>query len=280
MITFGYVICNKKGLLKEELEYYQSIYCGLCKSLENKFGQMSRLSVNYEMTFLALFLNALYDEEEHVTEFHCPAHPIHKQKAVQNMFTEYAADMTIALAYYKCLDDWEDEGRRSRKKYADVLRKKYTEVEKQYPRQCGNISACINELRKIEKSEDSLPDDAINCSGNMLSEIFVYKDDFWSDTLRQFGYELGRFIYLMDAAMDYKLDERKKNYNPIRKAGLQPQDVEIQMMSMIGKACKEFERLPIVEEAHLLRNILYGGVWQKYYMKYRRKEHKDDRRSI
>lgn len=258
------------------MEYYQSIYCGLCKSLENKFGQMSRLSVNYEMTFLALFLNALYDEEDQMVQFHCPVHPFHKQNAVQNIFTDYAADMTIALAYYKCLDDWEDEGKRGMKKYADILSKKYAEVEKQYPRQCGNISDCISKLRKIENSEDSIPDDAINCSGRMVSEIFVYKEDFWSDSLREFGYELGRFIYLMDAVMDYKQDEKKKSYNPVRALGVQPQDMESQMMNRIGEACRIFERLPIVEHAHLLRNILYGGVWQKYYMKYRRKEREDD----
>lgn len=248
------------------------MYCGVCKSIEDRFGQEARMSVNYDMTFLALFLSALYDTEEKKIQFRCPVHPLHKREAVQSRFTEYAADMTIALAYFKCLDDWEDEGKKRSRKYAEMLKGKYEEVGKRFPRQCRNIAECIRELNQIEKTPGSIPDEAINCSGRMLSEIFVYEEDFWSSSLRYFGYELGRFIYVMDAVMDYKRDIKKNNYNPILKLGKQPEDMEVLMTGMIGNACKEFEKLPMVEDYHLMCNILYGGVWQKYYMKYHRKE--------
>lgn len=205
-------------------------------------------------------------------QFRCPVHPLQKKEAVESKFTEYAADMTIVLAYFKCLDDWEDDGKKGSKRYAEALRRNYEEVEHHYPRQCRNISECIRELSRIEKSVDSIPDEAINCSGRMLSEIFVYDEDFWSNSLRLFGYDLGRFIYLMDAVMDYKQDIKKNRYNPVQKLGRQPEEMEPLMTGMIGNACKEFEKLPIVDDWHLLRNILYGGVWQKYYTKYRRKE--------
>lgn len=98
------------------------------------------------------------------------------------------------------------EGRKKPGKrwYAGILSKAYQEVEKAYPRQCQAVSSSIQELELIEKDRDSNPDQAINCSGRMLSELFVWKEDFWSNSLRTFGYELGRFIYLMDATLDYK----------------------------------------------------------------------------
>ncbi|MEE1027518.1 MAG: DUF5685 family protein [Agathobacter sp.] len=277
---FGYIVCNRNALSKEERERYQSVYCGICKCIEKKFGQAARMTVNYDMTFLALFLSALYDTDEQNVQFRCYLHPLQNRTAVQNKFIDYAADMTVVLAYFKCIDDWEDEGKKIKKKYAELLEEKYKEVKVRYPRQCNNISECMKELRKIEKSHDSIPDGAINCSGKMLSEIFVYEEDFWSSSLRYFGYELGRFIYLMDAVMDYKKDIKKRNYNPVYKLGKKPEEMEALMTNIIGNACREFEKLPIVDDEHLLCNILYGGVWQKYYMKYHGKEQHNDTGSL
>ena len=116
------------------------------------------------------------------------------------------------------------------------------------------------------------PDQAINCSGRMLSELFVWEEDFWSNSLRTFGYELGRFIYLMDATLDYKRDLRNRNYNPLFGMGKQPEEMEAALSLPLGNAMEVFEKLPLVQDAHLLRNILYGGVWQQYYAKMRGKE--------
>lgn len=275
-IIFGYVICNKNGLSKEEQDRYQRIYCGLCRSLGSQFGQLERMSLSYDMAFVALFLAALYEPEEDVKKIHCPVHPLKGREAAENKYIDYAANMSIALTYYKCLDDWKDEKKRLSYQCSKYLQKKYEEVEKKYPRQCKCIKESIEELTEIEKSPDSIPDDAVNCNGKMLTELFVYREDFWSSSLRNFGYELGRFIYLMDAAMDYEEDQKKENYNPLVRLGISPKDAKPIMMNAIGNAVKEFEELPIVQDAHLIRNILYGGVWQKYNIKLSEKEKSND----
>lgn len=271
---FGYIICNKDTLDEQEKMRYQSMYCGLCRTLGNKYGLLERMSLSYDMTFLALFLTALYDPEETTTSFTCGLHPMQKKNGVTNQYIDYAADMTIAMTYYKCLDDWEDEHKFISKKYGDILEKKYMQVQEKYPRQCESISKGIQELKGIEKNGQAQPDEAVNCFGRLLSEIFVYKEDFWSNSLRTFGYELGRFIYLMDAAMDYKQDLKKGNYNPLVKMQKKPEEMEGIMTVAIGKATEQFENLPIVDDAHLIRNILYGGVWQHYYAMIHGKEKK------
>lgn len=271
---FGYVICNKEGLEPEEQDRYQSFYCGLCRALGDKFGPMERFSLSYDMTFLALFLTALNEPEEKTSQFHCVMHPIHKKTANENLYIDYAADMTVAVAYYKCLDDWEDEHNYISKKYGKILEKSYKQVQLKYPRQCESIAKSVRELRNIEKDGESQPDEAVNCSGRMMSELFVYEEDFWSNSLRAFGYELGRFIYLMDAAMDYKQDLKQGNYNPLIKMQKKPEEMESIMTVAIGRATEQFEKLPIVQDAHLIRNILYGGVWQQYYAMLHGKEKK------
>ena len=203
-------------------------------------------------------------------------HPLKKHTAISNKYTEYAASMTIALTYYKCLDDWEDEHKYSSRKYGELLKKKYQQVEKKYPRQCKGIRDSIQRLGEIEKLSPSSVDEAVNCNGKMLSELFVYEEDFWSNTLRKFGYELGRFIYLMDASMDYEQDIKKKNYNPLFSMDKKPEEMEEILTFAIGNATKEFEKLPIIQDGHLIRNILYGGVWQKYYARINGKEKAHD----
>lgn len=248
------------------------MYCGVCHSLRDRYGQLSRFSLNFDMTFLALFLTALYEPQERTAFYRCPAHPVKKRSFLYNKYIDYAADMTVALAYFKCMDDWQDEKKHSRRFYAKLLEEKYAEVKSRYPRQCDTIARSLEALSEVEQNHPEEADLAVNLSGQMLSEVFVCQEDFWSGSLRKFGFALGRFIYLMDASMDYQKDMRKKNYNPLVYMEKKPEEMEEILATCIGPAADEFEKLPIVEDEHLIRNVLYGGVWQKYYAKFRGKE--------
>jgi hypothetical protein len=55
-----------------------------------------------------------------------------------------------------------------------------------------------------------------------------------------------------------------------------PADMEEILFMTIGDATREFEKLPLLQDEHLLRNILYGGVWQQYYARMGRKEQSHD----
>ncbi len=273
---YGYISCSRDSLNAEEQERYQEIYCGLCRKLGREYGQLGRLSLSYDMTFLILFLSSLYEPEEKREPFRCGLHPRREKMAAENKFTGYAADMTIVLAYYKCLDDWKDENKRLKKMYASGIKGAFQRVREKYPRQCRVITEGIQRLDEIERTSVRNPDAAVNCSGRMLSELFVTEEDFWSGSLRDFGFELGKFIYLMDAAMDYDSDRRKHSYNPLICAGMRPEDMKELLAMSMGNVTQIFEQLPLVQDVHLLRNILYGGVWQQYSAKYFGKEKNND----
>ncbi len=265
---FGYIICTKSELNKEELERYQGIYCGLCKELKRKYGQAARFSLSYDLTFLALFLSALYEPDEMVEEFRCVVHPTGKRPLLRNKFIEYAADMTILLSYLKCIDDWQDEKKRSRLGYAKILEKRLPEIRKRYPRQYENVIRKTGELSALEKENSNVSDAVINCCGELLAEIFVYdENDFWSQSLWRFGYEIGRFIYLMDAVIDYESDLKAGTYNPFIRMDFDRNRSKEILDVMIGNAMEEFERMPIVRDEKILKNILYGGVWTQYKAK-------------
>ena len=268
---FGYMIANPNDLNEAEKQRYNEIYCGLCYRLGKQHGQLARLGVTYDLTFLILLLASLYEPAEKQGTLHCPAHPVHKHPYTVNRFTDYAADLTIALTYYKCLDDWQDEHQWLKRGYAGLLKSAYAKVKTRLPRQCEMIQACMQDLNRIENAKGS-PDEATQAFGRLMGECFVESEDLWSGMLRQMGSQLGHFIYLMDALMDYDEDIKKGTYNPLVVLGAKPHQLPEALNIYMGMAADVFERLPLVQDLHLLRSIVYNGVWQKYQARLAKRE--------
>ena len=261
---FGYVQANLADLSDEEKTRYRSAYCGLCHTLGERHGFTSRLSLTYDLTFLTLLLSSLYEPEERSGDSRCIVHPCKEHHFIINECTEYAADMTVALSYYKCLDDWNDDKNISHKCYASILKNQYEKVKQDWPEQCRVVEACLTELSVIEKGQPDDPDAAANCFGRLMEGIFLYRKDRWEEQLRTLGYGLGRYIYLADAAVDLENDKKHDNYNPLKTLETKPEELRPTLMMVLGDASRAFEVLPLVQDIHLLRNILYSGLWIKY----------------
>ena len=265
---FGYVFAHRDSLTESQLARYKQYYCGLCRSLRLRHGLVGEATLTYDMTFLVMLLDSLYEPEPTTGQERCLMHPIHVHDYSVSKYTEYAADLNVALVYYSCLDDWQDDRSLPKLAAAKLLHKKMVQVSAQYSRQCGNIQFCLNRLRQIEQAQDPSPDAAANCFGDLMAELFVVKEDIWAPTLRQVGAALGRFIYVMDAVMDLDGDRRSGNYNPMIALADSGQTMEdfIQILTMLISECTTaFEKLPLVQDVEILRNILYTGVWTKLY---------------
>ncbi len=264
---FGYVMANWETLSEEERRRFRAYYCGLCRALRNRYGNTGRLALSFDMTFLAALLTSLYEPETHQGRGRCVAHPNKPHDYLENPFVDYAADMTIALAYHKAVDDWRDDKKLSGKSQALLLQPRYRRIEALYPRQLQAIHQATEQLADLERENCPDIDPPANATGAMLGEIFVYKKDMWSEALRQTGGALGRFIYLMDAYDDLEADRKKGRYNPlIALAGQEGFEDKIHayLTLLLGEGAVAFEQLPLVEDLSILRNILYSGVWTKY----------------
>jgi hypothetical protein len=266
---FGYVTANARELSKEQQLRYNAVYCGICRQIRQRANQLSRLGLSYDMAFLALLLMSLYEPEEASGDRACVLHPFRPKKWVDNCYVQYAADMNVALAYYKALDDWQDDKKLAAKLMAGAFGKNLAAVEARYPRQCAAIAGCIHELNELEKAKCDNPDATANCFGALMGELLAYEEDLWAPILRKMGMALGRFIYLGDAALDYRKDKKKGKYNPYIAMG-QEEDLERwreYLVLAMAKCTEEFEKLPLVQDKALLDNILYSGVWVHFPMK-------------
>ena len=271
---FGFVTANLRELTKEQRMRYNAVYCGICRGIRDRSGQLCRLGLSYDMAFLALLLMSLYEPEEEEGSRACALHPIRPKPWVDNVYIGYAADMNVALAYHNAADDWQDDKSLSGRAGVSIFGKNYEEICSRYPRQCKAIESCIAELSALEKENCANPDEVANCFGRLMGELLVYEEDLWSPTLRSMGMALGRFIYLADAALDYRRDKRRKKYNPYIAMGTGedwPRWEEYLVLAM-GRCTECFEKLPLVQDKKLLDNILYSGIWCVFRGKKKEKE--------
>lgn len=271
---FGYVQANIKELDDPQRKRYQQIYCGVCRGIREQSGQVARLGLSYDMAFLSLLLMSLYEPEEQSGKRACALHPVRSRAWVDNEIIRYAADMNLALAYYKAMDDEEDEHRPGAKAMGRIFGKTLHQIREKYPRQCDAMETCIAQLSRLEKENCPNPDEPAGCFGQLMAELLVYKEDLWADYLRQMGMALGRFIYLADAATDYRADKRKKQYNPFLAMGMAEDwhTWEEYLVLAMARCTDYFERLPLVQDKAILDNILYSGVWVEYHNRAKRRE--------
>ncbi len=281
---FGYVTIDKPELKVKEFYRYKSYYCGLCRTLKEEYGFRGRMTLSYDMAFLVLFLTSLYETPTKELQSHCPLHPVKKIPMLQNEISEYGAKMNILLVYFKCEDDWKDD--KSLKGIAGMhlFRKKAKKLCKEYKRQAQVIQKQLKVLAVYEEKQEETLDLAAGAFGKLMAELFVYKEDMWEQELRNFGFYLGKFIYIMDAYDDLEEDLKTGSYNPLKAVKKNSKDdndyentVQQILVMMMAEATAAFEKLPLLWDTEILRNILYSGVWAKYNKKQKEKQEKQER---
>lgn len=264
---YGYVGINKNELKIKEFQEFRGFYCGLCRTLGERHGFLSRFSLSYDMTFLVILLTSLYEPELMIEAKRCFAHPHEKGPVITNLFTVYAADMNIALMMEKFQDDWKDEKNKKALIGLRLFRKKYELIQKKYERQCKVIREELSILAKFEEEQSSDYEAVAATFGRLMGEIFIYERGLWEEDLRRLGFFLGKFIYLLDAFMDIEEDKKTGSYNPLKSLAEKEgflEKVKTMLNLTMSECTMAFERLPIIKDIDILRNILYDGVWTKF----------------
>ncbi len=265
---FGYLIANIDILTKEEKNQYRSFYCGLCNRLRNKFGLTGASTLTYDLTFVAMLLTDVYQTASNKIEERCLVRPIKKHLAVFNKYTEYAASMNIYLSYYKHLDDVNDDNSIRAKIKASKLEHFLKEIEEEYPHQTTVIKENLNFISNIEKENILNPDLGSNAFGNIMACLLDKENN--NENLKGCGYHLGKFIYLVDAVIDFKADLKKEVYNPL--VALENYDHYEMLLSIMDDFDSFYSQLQLNENKKILDNIIYSGIWSQYHLHRKRQE--------
>ena len=265
---FGYVRINKMDLTFREFDTYKGYYCGLCKYLKENHGEISRLSLNYDITFLILLLTSVYRPKSTLTKEVCIANPIKKKNRIVNEVTEYAASMNVLLTYYKLEDNLHDD-----KGVKDIIaynlyKGKLKKAYEKYPKKADYIKSQLEELQKLESENSTNIDKVSNTFGNLMGEIFAYKEDDFEEKLRSIGFNIGKYIYILDAYEDLDKDIKKGRYNPfieyIDKKEELIKKVDKLISISLGYLSQSIDELHIKTNVGIIDNIIYSGVYLRY----------------
>ena len=211
---FGYVRYDMPNLYIKDFMLYKAMYCGLCKSIGLSCGQMARVGLTYDMTFLSVLLHNMTGVDVKIEKQNCFEHALKKRPiAVPDELSKELGALNTVLLYYKLTDDIADGDRgRGRRIW---FKRGFKRAKKQYPEMVALVENFMREQSAVEKQKSDSLDRAAEPTANMmqaLSDHFL--KDKKSEATAGLFYALGKWVYLIDALDDYDKDVKKKRYNP------------------------------------------------------------------
>lgn len=270
---FGYVKVNKPEMKVKEYETYRGLYCSLCKSLGKHFGVLSRLTLSYDITFLLLMRLSFLMKVPEFRRGRCPFNPSKICNYCINSEEElkFSAAVSMMLFWFKIKDNI-DDGSFFRKLLMYLIFPyallKYRKAEKMYPEVALMISESMKRQSENEKSRTDSTDLAAHESADVLGKIFAYGLDDEKDNAYRFGYGVGKFVYLCDAADDIRKDIKSGSYNCfVLKYDLAAElsdsvksEIEYTLNMSAAVVCEAFGNISKKTLVPIVENIIYDGM--------------------
>jgi hypothetical protein len=275
---FGYVTPCKMELKIKDYEKFKSYYCGLCKSIKTNIGNIPRAALNYDMTFLAILLDSLDSSKSTYTKQRCAIHPLKKKIILKdNSYLSYAAFCNVILSYYKLLDNINDDNSVKSRLFSLFFKNYLKKVPTDLRGHLIYIENTLNTLYSIEKNPKGKSIDSISHPFAELTGFIIssYKNGENKDSLYWLGYNLGKWIYIIDAWDDLEKDMLNNKFNVINSCfngdNLSFEEfskkVENRIDFILGTCASQcayfLSKLPLKKNKELLYNILQYGLLEK-----------------
>lgn len=221
----GYVRCAAGDLLVKHHALYQSMYCGLCHSIDKNVGKSLLPFLSYDFVFLALLRSVATNERLEVEKQFCLMHPLkNRRKRIRdNPSLRYSSQSALFLTYEKMRDDLLDRDTTLLRRilvsiWAPLLKRACRRILRKNPEQKALfdlIRKAMEQGRELEEKRASL-DEMCASFAACLSAIFSFGLEGNAVViLSAMGEHLGRFIYTLDALDDLEQDEKNGSFNPL-----------------------------------------------------------------
>ena len=254
---FGYVRPALAQLSETDQQAYRGAYCGLCHVMGRRHGFWSRMTLNYDFTFLAILFST--QGETCWEERRCPVHPLRKKRScLCGASLERAADASILLTWYKLQDDVQDKGFFAGLP-ARLLGWFFARSARRAKVNCQGFAAQVEKglahLAYLEKERSAQLDRAADAFACILRAAAPETGgEGERRVMEQLLYHLGRWIYLVDAWDDLAEDKAAGRYNP--------RDVRFQGQAEEERAYVSTTMTPSLRLAISAANLLEPGRWQ------------------
>ena len=249
--------------IKDDIKY-RGYYCGLCEAL-SRIDQRSRLMLSHDCTFLYILHSSLDESEETAAEKRCIEHPVKKRLHILNPHADYAAAVDVLLGAADLRDKKEDGQKLFAGLEYSVYKGTVRRTAEKHEDLFSLIDGSVERLKELEKEGSKDIDRTADTFAGLLGSIFLLDEEREDRALYEMGYQLGRWIYLMDALEDRKEDAEKGNYNVFnaRFGGDEEtlkESARFNILSSLNQAVLAYDLLDIKRNKELLDNIMYLGL--------------------
>ena len=268
---FGYLQIHKDELKVKEYEAYKSVYCGLCKQLGKDYCFLTRLILSYDCTFYSILLMSLKRTCTGFSDGRCRFNPLKKCKfsKCRDDALSKASALSVISAYYKILDDISDSGF-FKKTACRIIKPIFHHWQKKASKRYPEIEKAVSEMMQNQCEAEKDPyitiDKAAHPTAKMLSELLAHEaeDEVQERVLREFGYHIGRWVYLIDAADDYEKDKKHKTFNPFITSDIIDKNYIGSVLSQsLARAYDAYNLLDIIDFKPIIENTLIYGLPNK-----------------
>ncbi len=273
---FGYVIPDKPNMFIKDFTVYKAFYCGLCKSIGKKCGQMMRFTTNYDITFLSVLAHDILDKEVVFNNESCILSPLKKKSIVKdNDLLRQIVNINTILAHYKLQDNIiDDNSLKAKMLNAVVVKKHYKRAKVESENYDKIVGEGYKELRQLEQNNTAGAEIVAHPFGNIMLEIA--KELFgekYTDSLGEIMYNVGKWIYCVDAIDDIDDDFKEQKYNVFLvdydykdKATFladKQEELELLLMSCYNKISSAYDNIQLTRYDGVITNILWYGILQR-----------------
>lgn len=260
---FGYIRPWECELRVREDKEYKGYYCGLCQSIRRRYGTLARLALNYDCAFLCAFLS----EHEGDTVFEqrrCGLHPFRGREAMSapSPAMDYGADVNVLLFWLSLEDRWMDEHRFSAFLTRALFKPAYRKAASFQPALTRQVEKALTSLHKLEKEKAVCTDEPSDAFGTLMKAVVEsapYLEGQDKEAAGWMFYNLGRWIYLVDAWDDREKDEKQGAYNVMNLAGTDREQAEYLLYISLAQAEKGYDLVEMEGPHGLVDNIMHDG---------------------
>ena len=268
---FGYLAPSKRDLKIWEFDVYNAYYCAICHAVKRRYGELPRLLLSYDAVLVAMLTENLVDRaaKPEFSTFRCLNNPLKKRNEVAPSYgIEYAADVMVFLGWLSLKDKKEDkDGANIFKEAAIVageklLKRAGLKAAERLGEKANICFECIEEQSVLESAREVSVDKAADPTGRMMEELLDVSVEA-SSALREMGYHLGRYIYIIDAADDIEKDRESGTYNPLLLKPIASEALKTAISLDLARVCDFADQLDLVNHKSIIDNIFYLGLRAK-----------------
>lgn len=270
---FGYVNINKK-LQEGQQGLWQAFMCGLCMSTKKLFGNLPRMFITNDVNFLNVLFHSVQQIDVELADLRCFSHPVKKRPMVEpTTLSDRMSVANVILTYYKLYDDVLDGGGLKKRAALAMYKKPYKLARQQWQELDEVVDSYYAQLRELEQSGCDSLDRVSHCFACLSQQVCkLVLGEQTTEFAETLCYNLGKWIYLIDALDDFDKDVKKHNYNPfaqhygattVEELRTHIDEVHFIMYAVLNRTVQSYNDLNLTKYSCILKNVLYDSIREK-----------------